>query len=65
MGSKKLSRYATIYLLAGYTILILGVFDDVEHLGLFAIGCFVLSTINHVGSIIVNKIERISNRGSM
>jgi hypothetical protein len=61
MESKKLSRYATMFLIMALIAIFWNFFDYQLSTTVTSIGALVCSTVNHVGSLILKKLEDISD----
>lgn len=61
MESKKLSRYATMFLVTSVIAIFWNLFDYQLSTTVTSIGALVCSTVNHVGSVILKKLEDISD----
>lgn len=59
MESKKLSRYATMFLLMAIVAIFWNFFDYQLSTTVTSIGALVCSTVNHVGSVILKKLENM------
>ncbi|AUR94686.1 TMhelix containing protein [Vibrio phage 1.197.A._10N.286.54.F2] len=59
MESKKLSRYATMFLLMALVAIFWNFFDYQISTTVTSIGAIVCSTVNHVGSVILKRLEDI------
>lgn len=57
MESKKLSRYATMFLIMALIAIFWNFFDYQLSTTVTSIGALVCSTVNHVGSLILKKLE--------
>ncbi|QYW02822.1 TMhelix containing protein [Vibrio phage BUCT006] len=58
MESKKLSRYATYFLIMGIGAIIWNMFDFQLSTVITSIGALICGTVNHVGSVIMKELEK-------